>query len=76
MKCEELLKGLTFECIRGSIDREIKEVVHDSRKIAEGCLFICICGYNADGHDFAAEAAAKGAAALVVQKEVDRKSVV
>ena len=71
MKCEELLKGLTFECIRGSIDREIKEVVHDSRKIAEGCLFICICGYNADGHDFAAEAAAKGAAALVVQKEVE-----
>ena len=27
MKCEELLKGLTFECIRGSIDREIKEGV-------------------------------------------------
>ncbi len=26
MKCEELLKGLTFECIRGSIDREIKEI--------------------------------------------------
>ncbi len=71
MKCKELLKGLTFECIRGSIDREIKEVVHDSRKITGGCLFICICGYNVDGHDFAAEAAAKGAAALVVQKDVE-----
>ena len=35
MKCKELLKGLTFECIRGSIDKEIKEVVHDSRKITE-----------------------------------------
>lgn len=71
MKCEELLKGLTFECIRGNTDREIKEVVYDSRKISEGCLFICICGYNVDGHDFAGEAAAKKAAALVVQKDVE-----
>ena len=71
MKCEELLKGLSFECIRGTADREIKEVVYDSRKISEGCLFICICGYNVDGHSFAKEAAAKGAAALVVQKDVE-----
>lgn len=71
MKCEDLLKGLSYECIRGNIDREIKEVVYDSRKLSEGCLFICICGYNVDGHSFAGEAAGKGAAALVVQKEVE-----
>lgn len=71
MKCEELLKGLSYECIRGNIDREITEVVYDSRKISEGCLFICICGYNVDGHSFAGEAAGKGAAVLVVQKDVE-----
>lgn len=71
MKCEELLKGLSYECIRGNVDREIKEVVYDSRKLSEGCLFICICGYNVDGHSFAAEAVRKGAAALVVQKDVE-----
>lgn len=71
MKCEDLLKGLSYECIRGNIDREIKEVVYDSRKLSEGCLFICICGYNVDGHSFAGEAAGKGAAALVVQKDVE-----
>ena len=71
MKCEELLKGLTYECVRGSVDCEIKEVVYDSRKLSEGCLFICICGYNVDGHSFAREAAEKGAAAIVVQKEVE-----
>lgn len=71
MKCEELLKGLSYECIRGNVDCEIKEVVCDSRKISEGCLFICICGYNVDGHSFAREAAEKGAAALVVQKDVE-----
>lgn len=70
-RCEELLKGITYECIKGTVDRRVSEVVYDSRKIVKDCLFICICGYNTDGHDFAREAADKGAAALVVQKEVE-----
>lgn len=69
-RCEELLKGITYECIKGSVKREVSEVVYDSRKIVRDCLFICICGYNTDGHDFAYEAAGKGASVLVVQKEV------
>lgn len=70
-RCEELLKGITYECIKGTVDRRVSEVVYDSRKIVKNCLFICICGYNTDGHDFAREAADKGAAVLVVQKEVE-----
>lgn len=70
-RCEELLKGITYECIKGTVDRRVSEVVYDSRKIVKDCLFICICGYNTDGHDFAREAADKGAAVLVVQKEVE-----
>lgn len=70
MNCRELLKELSYECVRGSADREITEVVYDSRKIKEGCMFICICGYQTDGHSFAVEAARNGAAAIVVQKEV------
>ena len=70
IKCEELLKELSYECIRGNIDREITEVVYDSRKISEGSLFICISGYNVDGHSFAGEAAEKKAAAIVVEKDV------
>ncbi len=70
MRCEELLEGLSYECIRGNKDREITEVVYDSRKISEGCLFICICGYNVDGHSFAGKAAEKKAAAIVVSKNV------
>ena len=70
-QCEDLLKGLSYECIRGSIDKNINEVVYDSRKITKDCLFICICGYIVDGHSFAYEAAKKGAAVLVVQKDVE-----
>ena len=70
-QCEDLLKGLSYECIRGSLDKNISEVVYDSRKITKDCLFICICGYNMDGHSFAFEAAQKGATVLVVQKDVE-----
>ena len=69
--CKELLQGLAYECVQGDTDREITQVVYDSRKITEGCMFLCICGYNVDGHSFAMEAAQKGAAAIVVQKEVE-----
>ena len=54
-----------------SMEKEVSAVVYDSRKIVEGCLFICIEGVNFDGHAFAAEAAEKGAAALLVSKPVE-----
>lgn len=70
-QCKDLLKGLSYQCMRGSMDKSISEVVYDSRKISKDCLFICICGYNVDGHSFAAQAANAGAAVLVVQEDVD-----
>lgn len=68
--CKELMKGLRYECIRGKDTTEVTEVVTDSRKVTKGCLFICISGYQVDGHQFAAQAACQGAAVLVVEKEV------
>lgn len=70
-QCKDLLKGLSYECVRGNLDKSVSEVVYDSRKLTGDCLFICICGYNTDGHSFAREAAEKGAAVLVVQKDVE-----
>ncbi len=70
MKLTDLLCKLDYECVQGSADLEIGKVVYDSRKIEEGCLFICIEGANFDGHDFAVEAVEKGAKALVVSREM------
>lgn len=70
MKLTDLLCKLDYECIQGSTDLEVGQVVYDSRKITEGCLFICIAGANFDGHDFAAEAMEKGARVLIVSREV------
>lgn len=72
MTCaSKLLEKLTFTCVRGTVDREISTLVYDSRKIEAGCMFVCIAGANVDGHGFALEAAQKGAAVIVAEKEVD-----
>jgi len=74
MKLTDLLKNLEYKCIQGELDREVSQIVYDSRKeakdIAEGCLFVCIEGAVFDGHEYAAEMVAKGAKVLVVSKAV------
>lgn len=52
-------------------DCEINGVCIDTRKITKGCLFICIKGERFDGHSFAKEALEKGAAAVMIHKEVE-----
>lgn len=50
---------------------DVTGVCCDSRQLKPGDLFVCVCGFASDGHLFAAEAAAKGAAALVVEHPVE-----
>ena len=65
-----LLEKVAYTCVQGSPDRQVSALVYDSRKIEKDCMFVCIAGANADGHDFAAEAVEKGAGVLVTEKEV------
>ena len=67
----ELLKEISYECVCGTTEREITDVIYDSRKVTEGSLFVCIPGAKADGHRFAADAVRAGAAALLVEHEVE-----
>ncbi len=71
MKLQQLLEKIEYTCIQGALEKEITAVVYDSRKVQEGCVFLCIEGANFDGHSAAAEAAEKGAAALIVSKPVE-----
>lgn len=66
----ELLSGLEYEILQGTADKEVTGVVYDSRKACGGCLFICIEGAAADGHAYAEDVAVKGAAALVVTRDI------
>ncbi|MBQ7360316.1 MAG: UDP-N-acetylmuramoyl-L-alanyl-D-glutamate--2,6-diaminopimelate ligase [Lachnospiraceae bacterium] len=71
MELIKLIEKINYECVSGSIDREVSTVVYDSRKVTQDCVFICIEGANFDGHNFATEVVSKGATVLVVQKDVD-----
>lgn len=46
-------------------------VAFRSDLVSEGDVFFCIPGFAHDGHDFAADAVARGAAALVVERRLD-----
>jgi UDP-N-acetylmuramoyl-L-alanyl-D-glutamate--2,6-diaminopimelate ligase len=46
----------------------VTDVAYDARAVVPGALFVCVPGRRADGHDFASEAVAAGAAALLVER--------
>jgi UDP-N-acetylmuramoyl-L-alanyl-D-glutamate--2,6-diaminopimelate ligase len=49
---------------------EIAALAYDNRKVQPGTLFFCVPGFTRDGHEFAPDAVARGAAALVVEREL------
>ncbi len=71
MRLENLLEELSYTLVQGTLDREISSLVHDSRKMAPGGVFVCISGSLRDAHDFIPDVVKKGAAAVVVEKEVN-----
>lgn len=50
--------------------REIVGVSVDSRSVAPGHLFVALRGERVDGHDFAAEALAQGAIAVLAERDI------
>jgi UDP-N-acetylmuramoyl-L-alanyl-D-glutamate--2,6-diaminopimelate ligase len=47
---------------------EITGLAYDSGEVRPGSLFFCVKGFQRDGHNFAAQAVERGAAALVVER--------
>lgn len=66
----ELLQQIGHERTLNFRDADIRGIATDSRHVLQGDLFICFAGGEHDGHDYAAEALAAGAAALVVEREL------
>src|SRR5215213_8102611 len=49
-------------------DVDVVALAYDNRAVRPGTLFFCVPGFTRDGHDFAPDAVARGAAALVVER--------
>lgn len=67
MKLSTLLEGLPVTKILGNAEIEISNVCYDSRKAVQGSVFVCIVGYETDGHKYIDKAVLAGISAVVVQ---------
>ncbi len=75
MRLAEVIKGVDIKGRYGSLEVDITDVVYDSRKISPGCLFICIPGFKVDGHRFIHDAIKNGAAAAIVENDVEVEGI-
>ncbi|MFO7895377.1 MAG: UDP-N-acetylmuramoyl-L-alanyl-D-glutamate--2,6-diaminopimelate ligase [Candidatus Cloacimonadales bacterium] len=66
-KIVDLLKEITLETKLDNFTAAQRPVT-DTRKISPNDIFICISGYQFDGHDFAEQALAQGASLLICER--------
>lgn len=71
MKIKQLLEKTEYELLAGNLDTEITTLVYDSRKVEKGSAFVCISGSVRDAHDFIPDVIKQGAAAVIVEHEVN-----
>ncbi|HEX7058451.1 MAG TPA: UDP-N-acetylmuramoyl-L-alanyl-D-glutamate--2,6-diaminopimelate ligase [Solirubrobacterales bacterium] len=71
MRLAELVAAAEGARIAGDGAVEVSSLAYDSRKVEPGALFFCVPGEKVDGHEFAAVAVEAGAAALLVERELD-----
>jgi UDP-N-acetylmuramoyl-L-alanyl-D-glutamate--2,6-diaminopimelate ligase len=65
------LRYLIPDAPAGTRDLEITGLAYDNRAVKPGTLFFCVPGFTRDGHAFAPDAIAHGAAALVVERPLN-----
>ncbi len=71
----DLLEGVPVSGTSGTLAGvTVSSIVFDSRNVRPGALFACLPGSLRDGHDFAADAVAAGAVALLCSRPVQVES--
>ena len=71
MDLERLAAALAPAEVVGDGWPDVSDLAYDAQSARPGDLFFCVPGARADGHDFADEAVARGATALVVERKLD-----
>ena len=67
MLLKQILNQIDPLNVIGALDKDIKGVEIDSRKVGEGFLFVAMRGTQVDGHQFIDKAIALGATAVVCE---------
>lgn len=71
MKLTSLLERMEYQCLQGSLEKEISGVIYDSRKAQTNGIFVCIRGAVSDGHRYVSEVVQKGITAVLVEEPVE-----
>jgi len=75
MKLQDVLTGVNYHLLKGSIDIEINDIKFDSRKVTDGDIYVALVGYNSDGHDYIKDAIKNGATVIVTSKIIAENNV-
>lgn len=57
-----------YQLLGGSLEVEISQITDHSAKVLPQSMFICISGYQTDGHRYLSDAVAAGAVCIVVEE--------
>ncbi len=75
MNLAELLKEVQVKKIIGQPQLAVTGISFDSRTVKPGNLFVCISGFETDGHQYASVAIQKGAAAIITERDMSELGV-
>ena len=69
MRLDELARG-AGAVLEGNPEVEVTGIAYDSRRVGPGDLFVAVQGLHVDGHHYLADAVARGAAAVAVERAI------
>lgn len=65
---KDILYKVSLTSTIGNMEVEVSDVVFDSRKVKQGCVFVAVRGTQVDGHEYIEQAVAGGAVAIVCEQ--------
>lgn len=71
MRLLDVLKNIEYILLNGSVEKEFNTIQYDSRLVKENDIFVCMTGYEVDGHGFIHRAIDNGAKTIVCEKNID-----
>lgn len=71
MKLEKILEGLEYKADNLDLNAEVEDIIYNSKLAKANTMFVCIKGFQADGHKYAKSAYENGVRIFAVQKVID-----
>ena len=69
VKLEDLVRGVPGATLDGDGRLDVTGIAYDSRRVAPGDLFVAVAGLHVDGHVYLADAMARGAVAVAIERD-------